>query len=46
MVLFMTKSDQNNTSKRTRLYQSFQNFPGEHAPKSANISVADITISI
>ena len=31
MVLFKTKSDQNNTSKRTRLHQLFQNFLGDHA---------------
>ena len=33
MVPFKTKSDQNNTSKRTRFHQSFQNFLSEHAPE-------------
>ena len=42
----MTSSDQNNTSKPTRLHQSFQNFRGEHVPEPPSISVADITISI
>ena len=46
MVLFKTKSDQNITSKWTRLHQSFQNFLGEHAYEPPSISVADITISI
>ena len=46
MVPFKTKSDQNNTSKRTRFHQSFQNFLGEHAPEPPSISVAGITICI
>ena len=33
-----------NTSKPTRLHQSFQNFRGEHVPEPPSISVADITI--
>ena len=33
MVPFKTKSDPNNTSQRTRLHESFQNFLAEHAPK-------------
>ena len=36
----MTYSAQSNTSKRTRVHQSFLNFLGEHH------AVADITISI
>ena len=44
MILFKTRSDQNNTSKRTRLHQSFQNLLGGYAPEPPNISVADITI--
>ena len=46
MVPFKTKSDQNNTSNRTRFHQSFQNFLGEHAPEPPSISVAGITICI
>ena len=46
MVLFMTLSDQNTTSKRIVLHQSFQNFRREHVPEPPSISVADITISI
>ena len=46
MVPFKTKSDQNNTSKRTRFHQSFQNFLGEHAPEPPGISVAGITIFV
>ena len=46
MVPFKTKSDQNNTSKRTRILQSFQNFHGEHAPEPPSISVAGITICV
>ena len=42
MVLFKTEFGQNNTSKRTRLHQSFKNFLGEHAPEPHSISVADI----
>ena len=34
MVLFKAKSDQNNTSKRTRLLQSFINFLGGYDPES------------
>ena len=45
-LLFKTKFDQNNTSKRTRLHQSFQNFLREHASEPPSISVADIIISI
>ena len=44
MVHFKTKSDQNNTSKRTRLPQSFKKKFGEHALEPPGISVADITI--
>ena len=44
MVLFKTKSDQNNTSKRTRLHRSFQNFLGEHASEPPSIAVAEIII--
>ena len=43
-VLSNTKSKQYNTSKRTRLHQSFKNTFGEHAPEPPNISVADVTI--
>ena len=43
MVLFKTSYDQNNTSKRTRLHQSFQNY---HVPEPHSISVADIIIYI
>ena len=44
----MTESDQNNTSKRTKLHQSFKNFLGEHVPQPtiASRSVADIIIYI
>ena len=41
-----SKSDQNNTSKRYRLNQSFQNFLEEQTPEPPSISIADITISI
>ena len=44
MVHFMTKSDQNNTSKRTRLPQSSKKFLDEHALEPPSISVADVTI--
>ena len=44
MVHFRTKSDQNNTSKRTRLPQSLKHFLGEHALEPPSISVADTTI--
>ena len=44
MVLFKTKSGQNNTSKRNKLHQSFKKFPEEHAPETHKISVTDITI--
>ena len=38
LLFFKTKSDQNNTSKRTRLHQSFQNFLGEHAPEPPTLA--------
>ena len=49
MVLFRTHiyragNVQNNTSKPTRLHQSFKFFCGEHVPEPTSISVADITI--
>ena len=44
MVHFMTKSEQNNTSKRTRLPQSLKKFLGKHALEPPSISVADISI--
>ena len=46
MLFFKTKFDQNNTSKRTRLHQSFQNFLEEHASEFPSMSAADVTISI
>ena len=46
MVFFKTKSDKNNTSKRTRLHQLYQNSFVEHASELPSMSAADITISI
>ena len=43
MIIFKSRSDQNNTSKRTRLHETFQNLLGGYAPEPPNISVADIT---
>ena len=43
MVLFKTKSHQNNTSKRNKLHQSFKKIFREHTPKF-HTSLADITI--